>query len=213
MSTRSLYSGGGVGCFSSSQTDRISSTVVLIVRIARFKMSVFSVSTSTSHTFSKTPVSYIYLLAYRGVEGDVHCSSSPNPSDLRQVHLVDTSLFTLLQKPSPKYPSFKVSPGALGENITTEGLDLFSLSEGTRLHFGNGEDHAVVRVTGLREPRKRLEEWPKGLLERCKLKDGKGRTVGRRVGIMGVVDAEGYVQPGDSVWVEDPKTFRALRNV
>jgi hypothetical protein len=36
-------------------------------------------------------------------------------------------------------------------------------------------------LTGVRNPRKRLAEWPKGLLEKCK----------RRVGVMGVVEREG----------------------
>ena len=66
---------------------------------------------------------------------------------------------------------------------------------------------------GLRDPRKRLDEWPEGLLDRCKLKDKKGRTVGRTLGVMGVVECDGYVQSGYVVYVEQPKHFRALANV
>ena len=33
-----------------------------------------------------------------------------------------------------------------------------TLGEGTKLHFGEHESHAVVRITGRREPRKRLDE-------------------------------------------------------
>ena len=65
----------------------------------------------------------------------------------------------------------------------------------------------------MRDPRKRLDEWPEGLLDRCKLKDNKGKTVGRKVGVMGVVEQEGFVQPGFRVYVERPKHFKALRNV
>lgn len=88
-----------------------------------------------------------------------------------------------------------------------------SLDEGTKLHFGDHEGHAVVKITGLRDPKKRLSEWPRGLLERCAVKDKKGRVVGRRVGVMGVVEADGYVQPGYVIYVEKPKRGRALSNV
>jgi MOSC domain-containing protein YiiM len=140
------------------------------------------------------------------------CASAPTSSP-RQVHIIDSSLFSHLASPSSKHPSFALTPGSLGENITTEGLDLISLSEGTRLHFGDHEGHAVVKVMGLRDPRKRLDEWPEGLLDRCKLKDKKGRTIGRTVGVMGIVESDGYVQPSYKIYVEKPKHFKALGNV
>ena len=70
-----------------------------------------------------------------------------------------------------------------------------------------------MRVTGLRNPRKRLGEWPQGLLERCAVKDKKGMVTGRKVGVMSVVEAEGYVQPGNVIFVEKPKHRRPLGNV
>lgn len=90
---------------------------------------------------------------------------------------------------------------------------MIGLGEGTKLHFGDHEGHAVVRVTGLREPRKRMGEWPEGLLDRVKIKDKKGRTVGRKIGVMGIVESDGYVQAGYVIYVEKPKTHRPLRNV
>jgi len=66
----------------------------------------------------------------------------------------------------------------------------------------------VVRVTGLRRPgKKRLGEWPKGLLDRCKGRDGNG------VGVMGAVETDGYVMPGYVVYVETPEDFVPLRGV
>ncbi|TAQ88553.1 hypothetical protein B7494_g3169 [Chlorociboria aeruginascens] len=176
-------------------------------------MSVLSVSLSETHSFSKSATAYIYLLKNQGVQSDVHCSATPSPSNLRQVHLIDSSIFAYLASPSPKHPSFTFAPGSLGENITTQNMDLFALGEGTKLHFGDHEDHAVVKITGLRNPRKRLGEWPEGVLERCKLKDKKGNTVGRKVGVMGVVVAEGHVLPGYVISVEKPKVYKALGNV
>lgn len=178
-------------------------------------MSVLSVSTSTTHTFSKQQNSHIYLLTGCGVEGDIHCTSTPksSSSNPRQVHLIASELFTELVKPDSKGRAYKISPGALGENITTRGIDLVGLGEGTKLHFGNHEGHAVVRVMGLRNPKKRLEQWPKGLLERCSIKNKKGEVVGRKVGVMAVVEQDGFVRDGYVIYVEKPKTHRTLDNV
>lgn len=180
-------------------------------------MSVLSVGLSTTHSLAKSPTSYIYLLTNQGVQSDVHCSPTPS-SNLRQcvpqfsiplphrisphvtnhpnppprVSLLDSSLFTTLSKGTP---SFALSPGSLGENITTSDLDLTSLPLNTLLHFGDHEGHAVVRITGVREPRKRVAEWPKGLRERCR----------KKVGVMGVVERDGYVQPGYVIFVERGK--------
>lgn len=178
-------------------------------------MSVLSVSTSTTHTFSKQTNSHIFLLAGCGVEGDIHCSSAPkkSSSNVRQVHLIASELFQELSKPDSNGRAYKIPPGALGENITTQGIDLVNLSEGTKLHFGSHDGHAVIRVTGLRNPKKRLDEWPKGLLERCAIRNRKGEVVGRKVGVMAAVEQDGYVQEGYVVYVEKPKTHKSLGNV
>ena len=70
-----------------------------------------------------------------------------------------------------------------------------------------------MRVTGLRDPKKRLDEWPEGLLERCTKKDKKTGKRVRRVDIMGVVEREGWVQAGYSVFVEQPEVRRGLKGV
>ena len=49
---------------------------------------------------------------------------------------------------------FPVSPGQLGENVTTRGVDLLGLPAGTRLHLG---ETAVVELTGLRNPCTQLD--------------------------------------------------------
>ncbi|TVY25800.1 hypothetical protein LHYA1_G004577 [Lachnellula hyalina] len=188
-------------------------------------MSVLSVGLSTTHSLAKSPTSYIYLLTNQGVQSDVHCSPTPssnprqcvpsrfvpNPPSflnashpipshltnhslpLSRVSLLDSSLLTTLSASTP------LSPGSLGENITTSNLDLTSLPLHTLLHFGDHDGHAVVRITGTREPRKRAAEWPTGLRERER---GSRK---QKVGVMGVVVRDGYVQPGDVVFVEKGK--------
>ncbi len=63
---------------------------------------------------------------------------------LRQVHLIHAELFgELAAAASPSRPA------ALGENITTQGIDLLALPRGMRLRIGSA---AVIEVTGLRNP-------------------------------------------------------------
>lgn len=153
-------------------------------------MSVYSVSTSPTHTFSKPPTTYIYLSPTAGVHSDAHSTASTSP---RQVHLIASETLSSLSTKSQPF-----SPGDLGENITTSGVDLLHLSEGSRLHFGEHEGHAVVRITGVREP-KGKGKWPGKLWER--VGRGKGGK-GVKIGVYGVVEEEGYVQAGYVVYVE-----------
>jgi len=51
------------------------------------------------------------------------------------------------------------------------------------------------------------------LLDRCKVKEKKGEAAGWRVGVMGVVEQEGYVQGGYVIYVEKPKSHKALGSV
>lgn len=176
-------------------------------------MSVSSVALSAQHSFSKIPRDKIFLIAGCGVQGDIHCSSKPSASNLRQVHLIASELYGDLSNPDKKGRAYSVKPGALGENITTVGIDLCTLDEGAKLHFGRHEGHPVVRITGWRDPRKRLNEWPKGILERCTTKNKEGDVTGSKIGVMGIVEDSGYVQPGNVIYVEAPKVKRALKRV
>src|SRR5215218_5628077 len=115
---------------------------------------VTAVSRSGAHTFGKTNEDAIRLLAGLGVEGDAHLgvtvkhrsrvARDPTQPNLRQVHLVHAELHDELGA-----AGFVVSPGEMGENVTTRGVDLLALPTGTRLHLG---PTAVVEVTGLRNP-------------------------------------------------------------
>ncbi len=90
---------------------------------------VIALSKSATHTFSKANCEQINLLKGLGVEGDAHMGATvkhrsrvaknPNQPNLRQVHLIHKELFDEL-----KSKGFSVSPGQIGENITTQGIDL-----------------------------------------------------------------------------------------
>ena len=149
----------------------------------------------------------IRLLEGLGVEGDAHAGrlikhrfrvkQDPTQPNLRQVHLIQAELHDELRG-----QGFAVEPGAMGENITTRGLDLLALPTGTLLHIG---PEALVEVTGLRNPCRQLDGLSDGLLSACIDKDEDGNLI-RKAGIMGVVLKGGTVAAGDGIEVELPAT-------
>jgi MOSC domain-containing protein YiiM len=166
---------------------------------------VVAVSRSATHTMSKPNAGSIRLLAGLGVEGDAHqgvtvkhrsrVRADPTQPNLRQVHLIHEELHDELRA-----GGFGVTPGVMGENVLTRGIDLLGLPRGTRLLLG-GE--AVVEVTGLRNPCGQLNGIQEGLLDATIDHDADGNLI-RRAGIMSVVLAGGELRPGDSIRVELP---------
>lgn len=163
---------------------------------------VTAVNVSAVHGFSKQPALEVRLLAGLGVEGDAHCGSTvrhrfdrrrdPRRPNLRQVHLVGAELLEELAR-----AGHSVHPGDLGENVTTAGLDLLSLPEGTVLRLGA---QAHVTLTGLRTPCRLIDTFQPGLMRRLWDVDEQGRRQ-RRAGVMAVALAGGVVRPGDPVRV------------
>ena len=168
-------------------------------------MEVFSVHVSPTHTFHKQSQPVIRLLAGLGVEGDAHCGATvkhrsrvaqnPDQPNLRQVHLMHAELFDELAR-----EGFTVTPGELGENLTTHGVDLLSLPVGARLELG---ESAVVELTGLRNPCGQIDSFQKGLLAAVLGRDQEGNLV-RKAGVMGIVIASGPVRPSDPIRIVLP---------
>ncbi len=174
-----------------------------MVPIAR--ASVVSVSADARHSFSKTRVDSITLVADFGVVGDAHAGVTvqhrsrvrrdPSQPNLRQVHLVPAELHDELNA-----LGFRVEPGDIGENITTRGLDLLALPTGAVLHVGAD---ATIRVTGLRNPCTQLDAFRPGLM-RATLDRADDGSLVRKAGVMGVVLSGGVVRIDDSIRVELP---------
>lgn len=145
-------------------------------------------------------------MAGLGVAGDVHAGArvqhrsrvraDPTQPNLRQVHLLSQELLDALA--GEGFPG--IAPGALGENVTTRGLDLRALPTGSVLRLG---EEALVALTGLRNPCAQLDAFRPGLLRALTPSDEAGQIV-RRAGVMGVVIAGGVVRPGDAIEVSLP---------
>ncbi|MGE5272100.1 MAG: MOSC domain-containing protein [Thiohalocapsa sp.] len=166
---------------------------------------VVAVCRSPTHTMSKPTAPTIRLVAGLGVEDDAHqgatvkhrsrVAKDPSVPNLRQVHLMHAELFDELAA-----AGFQVTPGLMGENVTTRGVDLLGLPTGALLHVGR---QAVVEVTGLRNPCQQLNKVQPGLMNATLARDADGNLV-RKAGIMGIVLVGGEVAEGDPIEVELP---------
>lgn len=168
---------------------------------------VVAVSRSATHTMSKPNASSIELIAGHGVRDDAHAgvtvkhrsrvARDPSQPNLRQVHLIHAELHDRLDA-----HGFRIPPGQMGENVTTRGIDLLSLSRGARLRLGAT---AVVEVTGLRNPCAQLDGIQPGLMEAVLDRDGEGRLI-RLAGVMAIVLEGGEVRAGDEIQVVSGST-------
>jgi len=176
---------------------------------------VVAVSLSPTHSMAKPATDSIRLVAGLGVEGDAHAGATvkhrsrvrrdPSQPNLRQVHLIHAELFEELRR-----GGFDLAPGEMGENVTTRGIDLLALPQGTLLHLG---DEAVIEVTGLRNPCYQLDGLRPGLMQATLGRDEAGKLV-RKAGVMAVVIEAGDVRAGDRIRVVLPSApHRALEPV
>jgi MOSC domain-containing protein YiiM len=129
-------------------------------------------------------------------------AKDPTQPNLRQVHLLHEELFAEVGR-----HGLQVLPGNMGENITTRGIKLLALSTGTRLKIGA---HAIVEITGLRNPCSQIEDFQPGLLSAVLDRATDGSLI-RKAGVMAIVLEGGIVQANDIIEVVyEPSEFKAL---
>jgi hypothetical protein len=167
---------------------------------------VVAVARDDGHRFSKPLRDEIVLVAGHGIDGDAHAGATVRrrsryrgtwvEPNVRQVHLLQRELFDELA-----VEGHEVGPGELGENVTTDGVDLLDLPLGTRIRLG---DAAEVELTGLRNPCVQIERFQPGLMKRLLRRDGKGAPH-RRAGVMAIVVEDGVVRAGDPITVVLPR--------
>jgi len=138
---------------------------------------VVAVSLSMNKGERKTPVPQVELREEHGVVGDAHAGEWH-----RQV-----SLLALESIEKMRALGLDVGSGDFAENITTRGIDLISLSVGTRVSMGE----ATVEVTQI----------GKECHSRCAIYYQAGDCVMPREGIFARVITGGIVRPGDRITV------------
>jgi MOSC domain-containing protein YiiM len=172
-------------------------------------MQVLSVNVNAQHGLLKLPCEQIHLLKGLGVGGDAHCGAFvqhgytkikyPNLVNLRQVHLISAERIAQLH-----HKGFNIEPGVLGENITTQGLDLESLPLHTVLYIGL---EVQLTVQGTRRPCTQVEEFQRGLSRAVWSQHADG-TDAWLIGIMCTVTQAGVIRVGDTVsipqWPPEP---------
>ena len=98
------------------------------------------------HRQPMSPVQVAHAIAGKGLEGDSHARQGSR----RQVLLMDGETLE----------SLGLEPGALRENITTQGIRLASLMAGQQLQIG---EVVVLQITGPCDPCARMDEIRQGL--------------------------------------------------
>jgi len=166
---------------------------------------VIAVASDSGHNFSKITKPVITLVAGFGVQGDAHAgvtvkhrsrvAKDPMAPNLRQVHLIHTELFDEVGQ-----KGFIVKPGQMGENITTQGVDLLGLPQGTILQIGS---EVMIEITGLRNPCRQINGIQNGLMNEMVYKGEDGNLI-RKSGVMSIVLKGGDVRAGDEIIVKRP---------
>ncbi len=126
----------------------------------------------------KKPVAQGVLRGGHGLEGDAHAGSWH-----RQVSLLAQESIEKMRE-----AGLDVGPGDFAENLTTEGIELFTLPVGTRLRVGE----TLLEVTQI----------GKVCHDRCAIYYQAGDCVMPREGIFVRVLEGGTVRPGSPIRVE-----------
>ena len=123
-------------------------------------------------------VAQAVVLAGKGIEGDRHNLNEDGTKSKRQILLMDRETLS----------RFQLDDGVIRENITVEGLELSSLTDGDRVSVGS---EVVLQITGECEPCSRMDEIRQGLQVELK---------GQR-GMLAYAESGGTISVGDSITV------------
>jgi len=140
---------------------------------------VVAVCTSDRTGIPKKPVAEGTLKVNWGLEGDAHAGTWHRQVSLLALESIETM----------RAKGLNVHPGSFAENITTQGLELYTLPIGTRLRLGT----ALVEVTQI----------GKECHTKCAIYQAAGDCVMPREGIFVRVLEPGIVRAGDPIEILD----------
>ncbi len=128
------------------------------------------------------------LVSTNGIEGDKQKNLKYHGGPDRAVCLFSIELYDAVREKGDD-----LFPGCLGENFTTEGLDLLTLKKGSRLTVGKGGTQ--IEITDVRVPCKTIDRW--GSAQSLPLH----KRIEGRSGWVAKVVSEGRVAAGDEIRV------------
>ena len=137
---------------------------------------IVSINTSPSKGTFKYPVEEAALKVDHGIVGDAHSGPWHRQISLLAKESIDSMI---------RAGAGELLPGMFAENITTEGMELFSLPVGTRLRLGE----CLVEVTQI----------GKKCHQHCEIYHKVGRSVMPTEGIFVKVLEGGTIRPGDEI--------------
>ncbi len=146
--------------------------------MATTKGRIKAISVSQNRGTQKTNVPEAELKTEFGIVGDAHAASWHRQISL----LANESIEKMIAKGA------KVSPGNFAENITTEGIDLLSLSIGSKLKAGGNVELEI-------------SQFGKECHSRCAIFEQVGDCVMPREGVFAKVTKGGLVKVGDVIEV------------
>lgn len=141
--------------------------------------SIVEVSISTKKGVKKTPVHAANFLVDYGMENDAHATFSIK----RQVSMLSLDSINKMRDLGAG-----VNPGDFAENLTVEGLELFTLPIGTRLKIGEEAEFKVSQIG---------KECHHG----CEIFKQVGKCVMPTEGVFVTVEKGGRVEVGDEVTI------------
>ncbi len=141
---------------------------------------IVAVSISHKRGIRKQNVPQANLIPDHGIEGDAHAAPGK-----RQVSLLGLESIKHMRERGAE-----VDPGDFAENVTTEGIELFTLPIGTRLRLGADVVGEVTQIG-------------KTCHDRCEIFKTVGDCVMPREGIFIRVVDGGAIQPGDAIEVDE----------
>ena len=156
------------------------------------------------HTCSKMPVNSITLGQGLGIIKNRHnqATSKHQPDSAQDQGIVYLSSQEFIDELNGQ--NFDLSAGCLGENITTEGIDLTALPADTKLLIGMT---AIVQLTALRSPcpsvDQRLKKRTAAPSANQTTKSHQDQLISK-AGVLGRVIRAGRVIAGDAIMIEYP---------
>ena len=147
---------------------------------------IVAVCTSEAKGERKTDVGEAELRVDFGLVGDAHGGDWHRQVSLLAIESIDKM----------RAAGLDVGPGDFAENLTTRGLNLYSLPIGTRLRIG---DSVLLEMTQI----------GKECHDRCAIYHQAGDCVMPREGVFAIVLEGGPVRTGDSVELVDPTAEQA----